>query len=110
MTLIPPRACHYCGDVFTPGRYGRSHQQRFCSRPCANRWRLQYDAARWQASQQKATRVSQARQRAKLAARFRDQFGPLSEREIDLVRVVREQSYNEGYSAGMAPLRKKGAA
>jgi hypothetical protein len=90
--VIPPRRCPQCTDLFTP----KDPDQVCCGSACSH--------AR-QKETQRGCRLTAAiagkkrKRRARLQGQLRQQFGVLTERDVELYRVGYDEGYTRGYNA-----------
>jgi hypothetical protein len=93
--VIPPRRCPQCEDLFTPkDQHGRN--QVCCGSKCSHAWQHKTQRGRRLTA---AIAGKKRKRRERLQGRLRQQFGVLTEREVELYRVGYDEGYTRGYNA-----------
>lgn len=103
MNLIEPKICAWCREPFTPDRY-RVETQQCCSGLCARR---HGGLKRRGQPVQHGLNAIQKRAADRMAGIVADRFGLLSAREQEIFKFARQYGYDQGYNAGMRPIRQK---
>lgn len=93
----PKKPCAVCGQLFAPFLATQRHcSKRKTGRRCAYIARSRALAGQ---TPQKAQARRTALQQEKSRARIRERFGPLSDRDVEVIRFVRRQIWQAGWDA-----------